>query len=700
MIAAESRRPSSHAVLRPLRVSPLGVAVACVVVIANARPVFAQTAGSRVCSAPFSASVQGRMTAPSFTGGPGLFEVPTATVLPDGDLTVAYNRAQQLDALPATQWQNNAFFTVAFLPRVTLTARASVRHTGTDQDRFGRDLSANVQVQLLDERGWRPALMAGMHDVSGASTLYPAKFAALTKSFAGRVRVTAGYGSGAQLLDGPFGGVELAPCRWVTFIAEHDGRRRSAGVRLYPFPSLADRLGVRPTIDAAWLGEQGWVAGFGLRMTAGPSTMQRPQPVRAPESVSRHSFGPAEVPMARAAGGVRDALASAGLENVRILPAKDGQLDVEYENRRWLLDDMDGLGVALGIIAARVPSEIQRVRLTIRAVNLPVLVISTALAPWRAFLADPSQERAFVDQLAISFPPTNPLLEGVPVNESQFRLDVSARPRIETLLMNEYAAFSARYSVLPEFNMQLGPGIVLTGRTSIPVGQTKYFLEEASEKGGDRLLLQAAARIPDRFLPRGTMGIGQVSVGRLGQRQVGAEWDQNVEFGDGRWAAGVTGAVYGETASHLDHTYGLGTIRWRHPEQELTASLSAGIFRFGDKGGIAELSRRFGLVEVGFTLRATDLSSQAGIRVTVPTSPRRQARPRGVRMLMPDFYDITHKMTVFEPYPTLRNDVARTIDVGHEVVRTYSGRNWLTAGTIRARAWAIRNAALRERSLP
>ncbi|MDP1892434.1 MAG: YjbH domain-containing protein [Gemmatimonadaceae bacterium] len=638
------------------------------------------------------------MSAPSFAGGPGLFEVPTATSLPDGEIALAYNRAKMLDPLHPLLWQNNGFFTVAFLPRLTLTARGSVRHSGTDDDIFNRDESANVQVLLLDERGWRPALSAGLHDVSGANALYTAKYATLTKSVAGRVRLTAGYGSGVRLLDGPFGGVEIAPCPWITFIAEHDSRQRSAGVRVHPFPSLAERFGVRPTLDASWLGEQGFVAGVGVRFAAGPARQHRPLPAPRQDATAPRAFGPSDVAVERAAASVRDALVAAGLENVRVLPFEGGVLDVQYENRRWLLDDMDGLGVVLGIVAAHVPAEVERVRVTIRKVDVPVLVVTTALAPWRAFLADARQERAFVEQLAIEFPAAaRAPIQAVAANSSLFRVDLTARPRVETILLSELSALETRVSVLPEFNAQLGRGLMLSGRTSIPVTQSSRFLEDLGEVGGDRLLLHAGARIPSGLLPRGAMGIGQLSVGRLGHRQVGAHWDQNVALRGGRWSVGLTGAMYGDAASRIKRSYGFGTVRWRRPQQEIATALSVGVFRFGDVGAVAEVSRRLGLVEVGFYVRATDLASQAGARVTVPLSPRRQARPRAVRVLLPDFFEHAEDVTILEDFPAVRIDVARSLDIGHGVVRDYAGRDWLHEGTIRARAWAIRNAALRER---
>lgn len=672
-------------------------ASACVVVAATPRVGVAQVGGFLRCPAPFMSGTDSRTATPSFTGGPGLFEVPSATAMPDGDVSVAFNRAKLLNPEVPLQWQNNGFLSVTFLPGITLTGRGSVRHSGTARDIFFRDVSANIQGQLFNERGWRPAVALGMHDVNGANAIFPAKYAVATKQFAGRVRVTAGWGTGVSLLDGPFGGIEVAPCPWLTLIAENDGRQRSAGLRLDLLASLGSRVGVRPSVDIAWLGDQGVVTGFGVRLATGPAQNHRPLPAAGTRPVVRAERTPAAPIVERVAVAVRDALVAAGLENVRVLPVTDGLLDVQYENRRWVLDDLDGLGVALGVVAAHASSDVQRVRITIRKVDIPVLAVTTGLAPWRAYLEDPSRERDFIAQLTAAAPPAGSApIEGAPTNQSRFRLDLTARPRVETVLMSEISAFETRTALLPEFIAQLGPGLTLTGRRSIVLGQSDEFIREIAEPGADRLLLHAATRLPARIVPRGAMGIAQLSVGRLGHRQVGAHWDQVVELRGGRWSAGVSGAVYGDAASRIKKSYGYGTLRWRLPEREIAATITAGRFRFGDVGTVAEVARRLGLVEVGFLLQATDLSSAAGIRLTVPLSPRRQLRPRAVRVVLPDYFEHVEDVTVFEPIPVMRTDVARSVDIGHSVARAYLGRGWLSEASIRTRAWALRNAALRE----
>lgn len=655
------------------------------------------------CPAPFAPGRATAMSALSLSGSPGLFEVPAAVEFPQGELVAAYNNAPIARHPVPLEWQNNVLFGVGFLPRVSLVGRFSVRHTGDPAVDFnGRDKSANAQLLVMRQRGWWPALAVGAQDVSGANAMYEARYLTATRTLGGRARLTAGYGTGRALLDGAFGGLELAPCSWVALLAEYDGFRTNVGLRLRPFPEQAASVGLLPTLDATWRGDA-LVASVGLRLALGPDRTHRPLPPRI-RGAEEGATGRGATPTAGPATGtstvaatvtVRDALVRLGLENVRVALVGDTLLDLHYENRRFPLDDLDALGAVLGSVAVRVPATITAVRATIRKVDLPVLTVETGLAPFRRYLADPATGAAFVAQLRTAIPDG---ADAVPLppsaNRSRGRLDLTVHPRVEMVINSEAGAFETRTAAIPEATMQLGRGMQVSARRALLLRESERFLR-TQPFGDDQLLLHQGIRLPAWAAPRGAMGIAQLSVGRLGVGQVGAHWEQEVILMDGRWSLGGAIAAYGERAGAIDRSYAFGTVRWRRPESELRTALSVGRFRYGDLGGVVEVGRRFGVVETSFLLRATDLSSWAGIRVGMPLAPRRELRPSAVRLRAPGFYDQEHGATVFEPFPTLRRDVGRPLPIGFDLGRSYTGRDWLREGTITARAWALRNAALR-----
>jgi hypothetical protein len=648
------------------------------------------------CTAPFGSPQSGAMAALSLSGSPGLLEVPAAVELPQGDLVMAYNNAPIARHPVPLEWQNNVFFGVGFLPRVSLVGRFAVRHTGDPvRDLDGRDKSANAQLLVSREHGWWPAIAVGAQDVSGANAMYEARYITATRTVGARARLTAGYGTGRALLNGAFGGVELAPCSWVALLAEHDGYRANVGLRLHPFPQRAAGAGLLPSLSAGWRGDA-FTGAVGLRLALGPDRTHRPLPPPVRTETEVIGWGPApETATGALALAVRDALVHLGLENVRVALQGDTLLDLHYENRRFPLDDLEALGAALGTVAARAPASITTVRATMRKVDLPVLTVETGLPAFRRYLADPAGGAAFVAQLRTATPdraarePAAP-----PANRTRGRLDLTVHPRMEMVINSEVGAFETRLAAIPEATMQLGRGTQISARRALLVHESERFLR-TQPFGDDQLLLHQGIRLPAWTAPRGALGIAQLSVGRLGVGQVGGHWEQEVILAGGRWSLGGTIAAYGEHVGQVDRSYAFGTVRWRRPESELRTALSLGRFRYGDVGGVVEVGRRFGVVETSFLLRASDLSSWAGIRLGIPLAPRRELRPSIVRLRAPGFYEQEHGATVFEPIPFLRRDVARALPLGFDLGRGYTGRDWLREGTVTARAWAIRNAALR-----
>lgn len=190
--------------------------------------------------------------AQSLTGTSGLITIPTAATTADADFTVGMNRLaphyHEYDYQSGVFAGNAAvaqYVTVGFLPFVEVGLRLT-RIADVPRQALG-DRMVSFRVRLLNERGTRPAVAVGVHDIVG-TRIFHATYAVASKTVqtvAGPVGVHAGYGhdvlglqaSGRQF-DGLFGGVSLAPRRWVTLMAEYDGQRPSAGVRVGPVHGL------------------------------------------------------------------------------------------------------------------------------------------------------------------------------------------------------------------------------------------------------------------------------------------------------------------------------------------------------------------------------------------------------------------------------------------------------------------------------
>lgn len=128
-------------------------------------------------------------------GMPGLIDMPTAEVRPDGTLGGSVFR------MGGTQRNT---FTFQIAPRVTGAFRYS-RVPGLFSDGTALyDRSFDVHWQFLDESGWRPAMAVGLRDFIGTG-VYSGEYVVATKTITPRLRATAGLGWGRLGSEGGIG---------------------------------------------------------------------------------------------------------------------------------------------------------------------------------------------------------------------------------------------------------------------------------------------------------------------------------------------------------------------------------------------------------------------------------------------------------------------------------------------------------------
>lgn len=630
-----------------------------------------------VCEAPFAPHTREHVAAPSMAGLPGLFEVPAAVSFPDRSAAFSFNSLRSKNRADATQ-QRNTFLSFGFLPRLSLTARGSVLDNPTI---IGlRDISVNAQLVVLNETDRRPSLAVGAQDFGGAAPNFTNQYLVASKSFLGRARVTAGIGSSIYSLKGPFGGVEIAPCSWLTFLAENEGTRRNAGVRLAPLGDWGARKGIEPTIDLLWREGQGRMAGVGLRLQAASpaaaATPMRSEPApRRPASTGTHAE-------------LRAALVAHGLENVRTSIVGD-TIAVAYENRAFNRSEWDALGVVMAEAAHRAGTA-RVMRVTLLRLDLPVMRVVSGVGAFNDFVRGAIDGEAFVAQLSVSHPSKT---DDSPVaNASRFHLDITARPRAEAFLLTEISVAESRLSILPEASMHLARGLSVTARKAVVVQRSANFPVEYDDENADQLLVHLTRTGIPR-LPEGALV--QLSAGRFGPNEVGIGAALDAVASEGRVSYGAFAAVFGEQVTRPRRSVALGTVRLRQAPLDLALSLTGGRFRHGDVGGAVELERRFGLGEVAFYTQATTFASMAGVRVSLPLTGARDLKPGAVRVRLPEYGDFTKRTEVLDDINMVRADVARPLEYGQDLVRVFRGRDRLNEVRLEREVEALRAAALR-----
>jgi hypothetical protein len=656
-----------------------------------------------------------RREATSLSGLPGLVTVPVAATIPSGMLDLGFSNARTASSYSGLGTQQNYVVSIGLLPRVSVGLRGTV--FGRDANRNADcscDLSESIQVQLLTEGDWLPAVAVGTQDPFSAATYFKTRYVVASKSMLGRVRFSAGYGSGPTVLKGVFGGAELNLASWASALGDYDGSKYSGALRLQPFPAMADAAGVQPRVDVVWRQGFGLSTMFGLRTSmSGSSATHRERSVVSAASSRSARGGVTNAPSVATtttARGVQAELVAQGFENVRASIEHAGggaTMAVAYENRRYNRDELDALGIVMAVAAQYATDSVGRIRVTVLRRELPVLVVESGTAALAAFLDERATPAAFEQQLEIRNPGAGDArVRGESsAASSRFKVDIFARPRLETAVMTELGPLEVRGSLLADAYMQLAPGIVLNARRTLGSAESSQFPGYLSDVNTDRLLLHLAAALPAAARLGLAGALTQLTVGRFGHYEVGVVEELDVPLADGLVSLGGTFGVLGNSFQHLDRTIALGVARVRYPALDLTASLTAGQFRNGDLGAAVELGRFFGQTEFAvfvkssrYTLPAgTPFASQAGARISLPLAPARELAPSPVRLRLPDVYSQGLQAAVVKQgeFGAIRSDVGLLLNTDHEVARAYRMRDRLQAVTIRQHVVAIRDGAKR-----
>jgi hypothetical protein len=122
----------------------------------------------------------------SFSGTPGMIEMPSARALPDATLGVTISNFSGFH-------RNTLTFQAT--PRLTVAFRYSnLRGTfGVGEDLFDR--SVDLHYQIVDEGTYRPAVAIGLRDIGGTGLL-ASEYVAASKAFGKRLDATVGIGWG------------------------------------------------------------------------------------------------------------------------------------------------------------------------------------------------------------------------------------------------------------------------------------------------------------------------------------------------------------------------------------------------------------------------------------------------------------------------------------------------------------------------
>ncbi|QDY70340.1 YjbH domain-containing protein [Qingshengfaniella alkalisoli] len=171
-----------------------------------------------------------------FYGLPGLMDMPTGEVMPDGEIATTISTFGGV---------TRATLSFQVMPRVSGSFRYS-QFKDWDSGGFSTyyDRSFDLRIQLLQESRYVPSVTLGFQDVVGTG-IWSGEFLAASKSFGDKVTVTGGLGWGRLGSYGSIGGTGTRPDREVGEGGEFEADQwfrgdyaPFAGIAWRPIPKL------------------------------------------------------------------------------------------------------------------------------------------------------------------------------------------------------------------------------------------------------------------------------------------------------------------------------------------------------------------------------------------------------------------------------------------------------------------------------
>jgi hypothetical protein len=665
----------------------------------------------------------------SLQGYTGLLNTPNAGVTDEGRADALYSDQKEPQWRDVSGSEDNYFFSVGFFSFAEIGGRLTHASGAGIQD-----LSANfkIKVPFIPRGFYLPSVAFGMQDVGGGSRHLRTKYAVFSEEL-WRFRFSLGAGTGPDRMRGVFGGAEFRAFDWLYLLGENDTKDTNVGARLitpqlFGFP-LNLQITAKTSLDYRPGNTQ---FGFGLQIPLGDEHLDRTPLVEkagrkmqldreltagaagqlpgAPGNSSRSfAVAPAEMKGRQTApcadlNRIREKLTAAGFQNVRVGTKGESLLVVEYENNRFNYNELDGLGVVIGIVADTLPADNATLRVVMKKQNIAMLEMSAPLGDFRAFLHDAGKYGELNAHLKIT--PDVEGDEGVDylagaANSSWLDSSLVVYPGLKTFVGTEVGTFDYLLSAKLDYFLNIWKGAVANARYDMPVAWSENFDDGKAFRNSrtgsrfDRLMLFQAIKAAPRVMIN--LGGGMIVPDYTGTLNE-ALWTP----GDGTHRFAIrqayASASNGHTLPHIRQVY-LGSYRYFFSPLSLSLEGTVGRFFDNDQGFRVEMKRFFG--DTAFSLYYTDSKTPSGERVKVggvmialPLTPRRDMKPGLLQVRGNDDWSYSQWLKVVAPGEP--NTVGTSVGVDprppYNLAHIFYNRDRLSDAYIREHLFRLRDA--------
>ncbi|EHR5462502.1 hypothetical protein CGI80_25040 [Vibrio parahaemolyticus] len=656
----------------------------------------------------------------------GLMFIPNAQVLDFGEFQTSFSQGipfkygiDELDSIKLS---------LGIIPNLETTGRIATETHNCNifesrEECGNRDLSLSFKYQFPDFWGNENIdVAAGIQDLGGALQFFHSKYIVTDYSFeVVPIRFSAGYGQSdipLGVMDGPFGGIEYQPFDFVQFTGEYDAVEFNSSMKLFtpkellPYGMTAS-LSYQIYSGHETDGQTIWNAALSIPLIT-DYTRSREYARDNVSLMEKLSLEQSKADNASISALV-SALRNEGFMNIQVGTLNQSVV-VALENRRYNHNQMDGLGVAMGIISSHFGSNAaqemglssDRVELMLLANQKPVVSVQTDAACYQRFV----NGSAACDDIHFRTKNLSDKLELVEwkterVNSGALDSQLVLSPMVRHGVATEFGVYDYSFAMSSNLYTFLWSGAAVDVRHILPLAESDdfeeggYFEDSAYENEIDRAMVHQFFRLPYVDIAN------QVSLGLVKSDYIGARSESAWFSQSGSHWLGLEMSYFQHQDEKDKNGYAnpdrqtfLTRYTFSMPEWDWQFNATAGEFWKGDVGAKFTTSHWFEDIEVSASYQVTkfndtDEEQFVTVSVKLPLTPWRDMSPSVIQVRGNEAYDFNVTTRVGNDYNYLAAGQGDELVMDNSMLRRYFNRGRYGQEYFEQNRQRIRNAYLR-----
>ena len=441
----------------------------------------------------------------SFQGYSGLINSPTAKLFDEGKFYFQYGN--QVETRGGYRDGSNYNLGVGLWEYVEVSARLAHYSNDIGGNNL-TDLSANIKLGVpYIPKDWF-SLALGIQDVGGAANFFNAKYMVASKNIFDGVNISLGVGksdSRQGRLDGAFAGIAWQPYEWVKLSAEYDAADTHLGLHLAS-PSSWHNSGIQLTTELLVSSSNQELKddvyyGLGLTVPLDFNRVNRLSSNSASKSTnnsknnnknnsaisSTHEYSqlddaePSIIENSRSFEQLRvkKLLIKEGFESIKVGEVDLNTVYVELENHIYNRNQIDGIGVALGIISKNIQYKYSHFKLVLKEREVPILVVKGDVDEYLAFLAMEHPLKLNISTDTFVSQRRRPTSGPHTTDNFWLKPRFTFWPGIVSRVGTELGVFDASLALISHLELPLWHGAAVTAQHTTQVTETKNFKDDA-----------------------------------------------------------------------------------------------------------------------------------------------------------------------------------------------------------------------------